>query len=231
MIGTNMNRREFVKAGAATGLTLSMAPTVLAGKDDRKVRLGFIGVGGRGAGLLEICLTMDEIEIPAICDVLEKNLNRVQDLVEKSGRKKPEGYSNGEEDFHNMVVRDDLDGVIIATPWRWHIPMAIATMKAGKYAATEVGPASSVGECWDLVETAEQTGMPCMLLENACYDRTNMALLNMVRKGLFGEIIHCQCGYEHDLRKRIVEGKGTGVQLVLQRNIVISHTAHKISSD
>ena len=107
--------------------------------------------------------------------------------------------------------RDDLDGVIIATPWEWHIPMAIDSMKAGKYTAHEVGPASTVEECWDLVKTHEETGVRCMFLENTCYRRFSMAILNMVRQGIFGELIHCQCGYQHDLQKRLVMGKTTGI--------------------
>jgi len=88
--------------------------------------------------------------------------------------------------------------------------MTVAAMRAGKYAATEVGPASSVDECWELVNTYEETRVPCMLLENYCYFRYNMAVLNMVRQGIFGELIHCTCGYGHDLGERIVLGKGTG---------------------
>ena len=209
-MSTAMNRRSFVKKSAAVSLTAAVAPNILFGKDDRKVRLGFIGVGGNGTNLLKHALNLKEVEIPAICDITKKNLQRAQSLVEKTGRKRPEGYSKDEEDFRNMVVRDDIDGVVIATPWEWHVPMAVATMKAGKYAAPEVGPASSVEECWELVEAFEETGMPCMILENHCYDRWNIGILNMVRQGIFGELLHCQCGYEHDLRGRIVQGKGSG---------------------
>lgn len=209
----NLNRRVVLKAGLAAGLGVGIWPNILMGKDDRKVRLGFIGVGGRGSGLLKKYLGMADVEVPAICDVVEENLGKAVDMVEKSGRKRPTGYCAGEEDFRNLVARDDLDGVVIAAPWRWHIPMAIAAMRCGKYAATEVGPANSVEECIELVRTYEETGKPCMMLENYCYTRNHMAVLNMVRQGLFGEMVHCQCGYLHDLRKRIVQGKGTGVKL------------------
>ena len=175
----------------------------LFGKDDRKVRLGFIGVGGRGTGHLRAILRRDDVEIPAICDINIDNLSRALGMVEKSGGKKPEGYSRGEEDFRRMVVRDDLDGVLISTSWEWHAPPAIAAMKAGKYAATEVPGAITVEECWELVNTSESTGMPCMLLENVCYRRDCMAVLNIVRQGLFGELLHCECGYQHYFRNRI----------------------------
>ncbi|MBN2411907.1 Gfo/Idh/MocA family oxidoreductase [candidate division KSB1 bacterium] len=195
-----LNRRQFVKSGAAAGVALAMAPNILRGKDDRKVRLGFIGVGSQGTGLLRMCLTMDDVEVPAVCDIDQEALLRAVDLVEKSGRKKPTGYGNGEEDYKNLVVRDDLDGVFIATPWLWHTPMSVAAMRAGKYCAPEVWGASSIEECWELIDASEETGMPCMMLENHCYDRSNMAALKMVRAGLFGEITHTECGYRHDLR-------------------------------
>ncbi len=128
-----INRRNFIKAGAAAGLALTMIDNIhLSGEDDKKVRLGFIGVGGRGTSLLKTTLNMKNIDIPAVCDINTDNLSRAQDIVVKSGNKKPEGYSKGEEDFRRMLLRDDLDGVIIATPWEWHTPMAVCGMKSGK---------------------------------------------------------------------------------------------------
>jgi len=199
-----MKRREFLKrslTAGAIGFGVSMYPGVtLFSAPLEKVRLGFIGVGGQGTGLLRMCLSMDDVEVPAICDIDVEALNRAKSLVEKSGRKTPEGYSKNEYDYKNLVTRDDLDGVIIATPWVWHTPMAVDTMRAGKYCAPEVWGAGSVEEVWQLVKASEETGMPCMMLENHCYDRDSMAVLNMVRQGLFGELLHCQCGYQHDLR-------------------------------
>jgi len=199
-MSTNINRRDFIKTGAAAGLAATMSRSIrLFGQDDRKVRLGFLGVGGQGTNILRTSLIMDDVEVSAVCDINAERVTRAQGLVEKSGRKKPEGYT-GEEDFRKIVTRDDIDGVIIATPWLWHTPMAVAAMRAGKYCAPEVWGASSIQECWDLIEASEETGMPCMMLENHCYDRSNMAVLRMVREGLFGELVHCECGYCHDLR-------------------------------
>ena len=192
-------RREFIKTSAATGLAVSLAPSVLLGKDDRKARLGFIGVGLQGTGILEMCLTMEGVEVNAISDIDPQALARAQKLVVDSGRSEPAGYSK-DEGFLSLVARDDLDGVVIATPWVWHTPMAVATMKAGKYCAPEVWGGSSIDEMWQLARASEESGMPCMMLENHCYDRDSMAVLNMVRQGLLGELIHCQCGYQHDLR-------------------------------
>lgn len=212
-----LTRRDFTKFGLAAGTVLATGPRALFGAtpvaSSDKVRLGFIGVGGRGSGLLRTCLQIPNVEIPAICDLLPNNLKKSQDAVEESRGQRPMGFSKNEKDYLNLLKLDQLDAVIIATPWELHIPMAIDAMKAGKYVAMEVGPASSLEECWKLVDTHEKTGVPCMLLENYAFQRSAMAVLNMVRKGLFGELIHCQCGYEHDLRERIVKGKGTGITL------------------
>ena len=99
-----------------------------------------------------------------------------------------------------MVKNEDLDGVYLATPWEWHHPMAIAAMMSGIHVGTEVPAALTVDECWDLVNTSERTGKFCMIMENVCYRRDIMAILNMVRKNMFGELLHCQGGYQHDLR-------------------------------
>jgi predicted dehydrogenase len=99
-----------------------------------------------------------------------------------------------------MAERKDLDAIVTATPWELHTPVCVAAMKAGKYAATEVPAAITVEECWELVNTSEQTGMPCMLLENVNYFRNVLMVLNMIQQGIFGEIIHCEAGYQHDVR-------------------------------
>ena len=196
-----MNRREFVKTGS-----LAMAPLVIGGpmnvfaKSDKKVRLGFVGVGSRGMYLLKVALGIDYVEIPAVCDLFQDRVQTAQKLVKESGRKTPAGYSNGEEDFRRMVERDDLDGILIATSWEWHTPIAVASMKAGKYAGTEVPGTLKISECWELVDAYEKTGVPCMLLENYCYTRDRMAVLNMVRKGMFGELTYAECAYQHDTR-------------------------------
>lgn len=198
---SGVNRREFIKTG--TGVVMGLAavpPSILRGADDRVVRLGFIGVGGRGTSLLRLALQRGDTQVSAVCDINPEALERAKGIVEETRGKRPEGYGNGEEDFRNLVVRDDLDAVIIATPWLWHTPMAVAAMKAGKAAGLEVPAAVTVQECWDLVDTSEETGVPCMLLENVCYRRDVMAVLNMVRHGMFGELVHLQCGYQHDLR-------------------------------
>lgn len=167
-----------------------------------KVRLGVIGMSGRGRGLMKNLLGMEDVEIVAVCDLYDDRVQEGIKVCDSMGKTLPDGY----QDYRQLLERRDLDGVVIATSWTSHAPIAIAAMKSGKYTATEVGPASSLQECWDLVRTSEETGMPCMLLENACYGRDEMAVLNMVKKGLFGELIHCQCGYQHDLRDEVALG-------------------------
>jgi predicted dehydrogenase len=201
-----IDRRSFVKTGAGAALGASFWPgALMAGDDgaavkDRKVKLGILGVGLRGTWHLRLGLQRDDVEVKAVSDIVPEKVERAQQMVEEAGGKKPKGYSDGEEDFLNLLDREKLDAVIIASPWLWHTPMAVAAMKNGIAVGLEVPAAVTVKECWDLVDTSEQTGMPCMLMENVCYRRDVMAVLNMVRQGMFGELMHCRCGYQHDLR-------------------------------
>ena len=192
-------RRDFLKTGAAATLGM-MAGALGAGAaaEEKPVRLGVVGVGGRGTSLLENLLGMNDVRIPAICDINQEHLARAQAMVEKAGQKRPEGYSRDEEAFQQLMYRDDLDAVLIATYWQWHTPMALCAMKSGKYAAVEVPAALTVEECWELVNTSEQTGVPCMMLENWSFRRDNLAVLKMIRAGLLGEIVHCHCAHSHN---------------------------------
>ena len=226
-MNNQIERRDFIKTSVAAGLALSAAPAILKGQDDREVKLGFIGIGGRGTGMLKTTMRLANVKVTAVCDTFPRNLKAAQELVEKTQGTRPDGYGDHALSYLDLLERDDLDGVVICTPWELHIPMTIAAMKAGKYAATEVGPASSVDECWELVNTYEETRVPCMLLENYCYFRYNMAVLNMVRQGLFGEIIHATCGYGHDLRERIVLGKGTGPTPKGEGDYRSTHNEHR----
>ncbi len=201
---TPLDRRDFVKAGTSTALGMSLAPGALLGRDRAdsadKLRLGFIGMGGRGSWLLGLAIRRDDTEIRAVCDIVPEKAQRAADAVTEAGRATPRQFTAGEEDYLNLLERDDIDAVIIATPWLWHTPMAIAAMERGKAVGVEVPAATTVQECWDLVETQERTGMPFMMMENVCYRRDVMAVLQIVREGLLGEMMHLHCGYQHDLR-------------------------------
>ena len=137
----------------------------------------------------------------AVCDLVKERVERAQAAVEKAGQKRPAGYFAGETDFENLVRRDDLDVVYIPTPWRWHVPMAVAAMEAGKHAFVEVPAATTIEDCWRLVEASERTRRHCVMLENACYGENELMVLGMVRAGLFGELTHAEGAYLHDLRE------------------------------
>lgn len=214
-MGKKINRKDFLKTSAITGVGLSLTPfSILQGKDDRTVSLGFLGVGARGTSHLQGMLNRNDVTVKAILDPQKENLNRALDMIEEAGQERPEGYSK-EQNYIKLCERDDIDGVIISSPWRFHTHQAVAAMENGKYAGVEVPAALTVEDCRELVHTSERTGMPCMMLENVCYRRDVMAVLNMVREGLFGEMIHARCGYQHDLTPFIFNddlefGPGTG---------------------
>ncbi|WP_420149529.1 Gfo/Idh/MocA family protein [Spirosoma sp.] len=210
-----LDRRNFLKSSAVALTASALLPEYSFGQQAKKARMAFIGVGLRGREHVKNTLLFPEAEIVAICDIDPKAIEATQALIKKAGRKEAVVYGKNERDYENMVKRDDIDGIVIATPWEWHVPMAVASMKAGKYAGVEVSATVTLQESWDLVNTFEQTGSHCMILENVCYRRDVMAVLNMVRQGLFGELTHLECGYEHDLRNikfNNGQGRGTGVE-------------------
>lgn len=192
------------------------APFILPRKPKSKINLGIIGVGLRGQSHVEVALLRDDCEIVAIADPQQVMVDGCLKLFDDKGVKRPKVYSNGDYDYLELLKDKNIDAILIATPWEWHTEQAIAGMKAGKYVATEVCGAFSLDECWQLVNTHEATGQHLMFLENVCYRRDVMAILQMVREGLFGELIHFECGYQHDLREvKFNDGKnpyGGGVE-------------------
>jgi predicted dehydrogenase len=198
----NVNRRDFLKKSttAVAGMAI-VGPAVSFAESQAKaktIKVGIIGTGGRGRGLLGLLLGFDGVEIPAVCDINPQALSAAREMVTAAGQSKPQCYSKDEYVYKKLLSRDDLDAVIIATPWAWHSPMAVDGMKAGKYVGVEVPAAQTLDECHQLVRTYEQTKMPCMMLENWSFRRDNLAVLNMIRKGLLGEIVHCHCAHSHD---------------------------------
>jgi predicted dehydrogenase len=175
-----------------------------------RVRLGIIGVGGRGTSLLQDLLAIEKVEVKAICDLVPEKVARAQKAVTTAGQAEPAGFSKGELDFKNLTELD-LDIVYIATPWNWHVPMAINAMKNGKHAAVEVPACTTLQECWDLVDTSEATRKHCVILENCCYGSNEMMVLGMVHDGLFGEITHGEAAYLHDLRGILTSSEGEGM--------------------
>jgi len=175
------------------------------------VRFGLIGCGGRGQSLLRDLLAVDGVEVKAVCDIVPEKIERAQDLVTKAGQAKPEGYGKGERDFENLCRRGDLDLIYVATPWNWHVRMALAVMEGGAHAGVEVPAATTIEECWQLVDASERTRRHCVMLENCCYGWSEMLVLNMIRAGELGELTHAECAYIHDLRSLLYQDQGEGL--------------------
>jgi predicted dehydrogenase len=221
------NRRDFLKTTAAAGVGAALAglrpafgaPVPILGQARSqfktaplsKVRVGFVGVGGMGSAHVQNYINIDGVEIKAICDIVPAKVERAQKWVVDAGQPKPAGYSRGDRDFERMCETEDLDLVMTATPWEWHVPVCLAAMKSGKHAVTEVPAAMSIEDCWALVETAEKTGKHCQMMENCCYDRIELMTLNLVRRGMLGEVLHAEAGYLHDLRGVKFSNEGEGL--------------------
>jgi hypothetical protein len=164
------------------------------------VRIGFIGIGNRGYGAVERMTRIEGVQIKALCDLRPERVALAQKLVEASGHH-PALYSGGPEVWKKLCERDDLDLIYILTPWALHTPIAVFSMNNGKHVCVEVPAAKSIAEAWQLVEASERTKKHCMMTENCCYDMSEMLTLNMARQGFFGEIVHCEGGYIHNLQE------------------------------
>jgi len=220
----NTKRREFLKstglmglglfgAGSAFGMDLAKLPAEAAKGINRiqsfnmsgfaapkleTVRVGIVGLGMRGPGAVDRLSKIDGVEIKALCDLLPERVEKAKEQL-KGTNHQPQGYSGNVYSWKEMCDRTDLDLIYIATPWEWHTPMAVYAMEAGKHAATEVPAARTLDECWQLVETSERTKKHCMQLENCCYDFFELMTLKMAREGFFGEVVHVEGAYIHDL--------------------------------
>ncbi|MBW3555050.1 MAG: Gfo/Idh/MocA family oxidoreductase, partial [Gemmatimonadetes bacterium] len=218
----DIRRRDFIRTAAVTGASLALGGCIPGGVETPRrgvstsphpginllftappidtVRMGFVGVGHQGSAHVRNFLRIPGVEIVAVCDLVPEKVARVSGWVTEAGRPAPSSYTAGPEDYRRMVAEEELDLVFTATPWSLHAPVCIAAMEHGKHAATEVPMAVTLDELWAMVETAERTRRHCVMMENCCYDRTEMMILNMVRQGVFGELLHAECGYLHDLR-------------------------------
>ena len=169
------------------------------------VRIAFIGVGNRGESAVHRYTFMEGVEIKALCDLVEEKVQRSQQLLLNKNLPRAEAYV-GEDAWKKVCERDDIDLVYICTDWLSHTPIAVYAMEHGKHVAIEVPAATTVDECWQLVNTAEITRRHCMMLENCCYDFFELNTLHMVQKGLFGEIVHAEGAYIHELRSQLDSG-------------------------
>jgi len=202
---TNYTRRKFVQLSTAA----TMGGTVLSGigfpkeasaqtqGNNRTLRLGFVGIGGRGTYHLNCALGMEGIEVPAICEVIPKRLQEAKQRIEKAGLPTPRMYGRGVTDFKRLCDNEKLDAIICCTSWEWHTPVCLAAMNTDKHCVSEVPLVITLDEAWQIVETYERTGKWATLgLEGI----GELALLNMIQKGMLGDIVHAETGYIHDLR-------------------------------
>lgn len=228
-------RRELLKLGAAglgLGAASGLSPTPAAADLDHQqqrpdlgpapvkpfaadpidiVRVGFVGVGGMGGAHVRNFLGLEGIEIVALCDIDSARNEEVSSWVTDDGRAPPVMYGRHETDFVRMCETEDLDLVFTATPWEWHVPVCVSAMENGKHAATEVPATYTMDDCWRLVEYAEKYHKHCVMMENCNYDRPEMMVFHMARSGLFGDILHAECGYLHDLREIKFSEVGEGL--------------------
>ncbi len=197
-----MHRRTFLKSSAAGALVLATASWPVFARPRDRLRVAMIGTGLRGQSQLGPLLSRDDVELVAICDTQQVMLDMALAIIDKTGRRKPRVYGgNGDANaWKALLAQKGIDAVFIVTPWEWHAPMAIAAMQAGIAVGCEVVAGITLQDHWDVLRAQQRTGTPYMLLENVCYRRDVMAVLQMVRAGLFGELIHLQGGYQHDLR-------------------------------
>ena len=198
-----MNRRNFIKNTTVLGAGALILPNSIFARSTmlrKKVRLGFIGVGFRGQNHLNEMVKRNDVEIVALADPDKRMIASALEIIDTSTNSTCETYVADDYGYRKLLARKDIDAVFVSSPWSWHYRHGTEAMKAGKIVAMEVCGAMSLAECYGYVKTYEETKVPIMIMENVCYRRDVMAILNMVKKGLFGELIHGQGGYEHDLR-------------------------------
>ena len=214
------SRREFLKRSAAVGAGIALAGEPPSPNQDSllfrcppipTVRIGFVGIGGQGSVHVENLLTLEGVELKALCDIVPEKVSTWQQKIRALGRPEPAGYTRGPRDFERLCAEQELDLVFTATPWEWHVPVLLAAMRNGKHAASEVPIAYTIDDCWALVEAAERYRKHCVMMENCCYDRLELLALHLARKGLLGDLMHGECGYNHDLRAIKFSREGEGL--------------------
>lgn len=201
----SFNRRDFIKTASLAGFGALILPNSLFAYQNKmnfakKVRIGMIGTGLRAQSNLEVLCKRDDVEIVAFADPNPIMLKNAQKILADHKFPSAKEFPNGDYDYRNLLKLNNIDAVIISTPWEWHKIQGVEAMNAKKIVGMEVCGAVHLDDCWEFVKTYEKTGVPIFMMENVCYRRDVMAILNMVRKGMFGELIHGQGGYEHDLR-------------------------------
>jgi hypothetical protein len=230
----SMERRDFLKLGTSVVAALgaeahsAKAAGALAARDVAAapqaqgtapltappiptVRIGYVGIGGQGSSHVRNLLNIPGCRITAVCDVRSERTDWATKAITEKGHPAPAVFNKGPRDFERLCETADVDLVYNATPWEFHVPIMLAAMKNGKHTATEVPAAMTIDDCWAIVESAEKHAKHCVLMENCNYDRMEMMVYNMVRQGVFGEILHAEGGYLHDLRSIKFADEGEGL--------------------
>lgn len=223
---SELDRRDFLKISGAAAVAGAVAASAREAKAAEQngyatwpfrvapiplVRIGFVGVGLQGTSHVQNLVQIPGCRVTAICDIDPKRIEINTKIITDAGHPAPAVYARGERDFERLCETEDLDLVYTATPWEWHVPVMLSAMKNGKHAATEVPAAMSVDDCWAMVEAAEKYQKHCILQENCNYDRPEMMVYNMAVQGVFGEIIHAEGAYLHDLRGIKFQDKSEGL--------------------
>jgi predicted dehydrogenase len=220
------SRRDFLKTSGAAAIAGAVAARTIgeasaeeqtaynaqfAAAPIETVRIGYVGVGLQGGGHVSNLLKIPGCRITAVCDIRAERTDWATKVITGAGHPPPTAYTRGPRDFERLCETEELDLVYTATPWEWHVPVMLAAMKNGKHAATEVPAAMSLDDCWAMVESAQKHRKHCVMMENCNYDWPALMAFNMVRKGLFGELLHAEGGYLHDLRGIKFENRNEGL--------------------
>lgn len=201
LVKTDMARTDKPErpSGQKSVLRLSSAPM-------NEVRVGIIGLGVRAKRAVNRLIHIEGARINGFCDIAQFHIEEAQRILKDNGLPPVKEYS-GEEGWRSLCEQKDIDLIYICTDWESHTPMAVYAMECGKHAAVEIPAATTVSECWELVDTAERTQKHCIMLENCCYDSFELTTLHIAQQGLFGEILHVEGAYIHDLRHRILSNE------------------------
>ncbi|MDD4101433.1 MAG: Gfo/Idh/MocA family oxidoreductase, partial [Kiritimatiellae bacterium] len=192
-----------------------------------RVRVGIIGVGQRGEEAVHRLAIIPGVVVAALCDLQEEYVAKQAKWLSDAGRTAPATYFGPPDEWRRLCDSDSVDLVYICTPWLWHTPMAVYAMQCGKHVAVEVPAAMTIEQCWQLVDTAEETRRHCMMLENCCYGENEMLALMLCRKGILGDLVHGEAAYIHDLRFKMMDDeKAAGQEGHWRLNWLKQHTGN-----
>ena len=236
----SLSRRDLLKGAALAGAALGvggaftpaiaenvtaaahpdLAPPAPARRETMKgvrfdrrdvVRFGIVGTGLRGRSVLSELLAIEGVKIVAVCDVAADKTAKAAKMCTDAGQPTPAVYTDGDHGFEQLVARDDIDFVYTATPWEWHVPVMLAALKSGKHCGSECPIGTTLKDLWALVDASEKARRHCLHLENCNYGETEMLVNRLVHEGIFGEVIHAEAAYLHDLRSILFEDRDEGL--------------------